>query len=79
MFYCNNKFNHHKLPHNATSCHDCNEVESNLYQSIVFPFTYRQVSNIRRTKFEHLKDCPTVLWLCLPNPLKADVKSRMNV
>ena len=37
---------------------------------------YRQVSNIRRTKSQHLKDYRTVLWLSLPNPLKPDVKSR---
>ena len=39
--------------------------------------SYRQVSNIRRTKSQHLKDSRTVLWLSLPNPLKPDVKSRM--
>ena len=40
--------------------------------------TYRQVSNIRRTKLQHLKYSRTVLWLSLPNPLKPDVKSRMK-
>ena len=30
---------------------------------------YRQVSNIRRTKSQHLKDSRTVLQLSLPNPL----------
>ena len=40
---------------------------------------YRQVSNIRRTEFQHLKDSHTVLWLSLPNPLKQDVKSRMKM
>ena len=40
---------------------------------------YRQVSNIRRTKSQHLKDSRTVLWLSLPNPLKPDVKSRMKM
>ena len=30
---------------------------------------YRQVSNIRRTKSQHLKDSRTVLRLSLPNPL----------
>ena len=40
---------------------------------------YRQVSNIRRTKFQHLKDSCTVLRLSLPNPLKSDVKSRMKM
>ena len=41
--------------------------------------TYRQVSNIRRTKSQHLKDPRTVLRLSLPNPLKPDVKSRMKM
>ena len=41
--------------------------------------TYRQVSNIRRTKSQHLKDSRTVLQLSLPNPLKPDVKSRMKM
>ena len=40
---------------------------------------YRQVSNIRRTKSQHLKDSRTVLWLSLPNPLKPDIKSRMKM
>ena len=40
---------------------------------------YRQVSNIRRTKSQHLKDYRTVLRLPLPNPLKPDVKSRMKM
>ena len=40
---------------------------------------YRQVSNIRRTKSQHLKDPRTVLRLSLPNPLKPDVKSRMKM
>ena len=40
---------------------------------------YRQVSIIRRTKYQHLKDFRTVLWLSLPNPLKPDVKSRMKM
>ena len=41
--------------------------------------TYRQVSNISRTKSQHLKDSRTVLQLSLPNPLKPDVKSRMKM
>ena len=40
---------------------------------------YRQVSNIRRTKSQHLKDSRTILRLSLPNPLKPDVKSRMKI
>ena len=40
---------------------------------------YRQVSNIRRTESQHLKDSRSVLQLSLPNPLKPDVKSRMKM
>ena len=40
---------------------------------------YRQVSNIRRTKSQLLKDSRTVLRLSLPNPLKLDIKSRMKM
>ena len=40
---------------------------------------YRQVSNISRTKSQHLKDSRTVLQLSLSNPLKPDVKSRMKM
>ena len=42
-------------------------------------FEYRQVSNIRPAKSQHLKDYRTVLRLSLPNPLKPDVKSRMKM
>ena len=42
---------------------------------ILIKLTYRQVSNIRRTKSQPLKDACTVLRLSLPNPLKPDVKS----
>ena len=41
--------------------------------------SYRQISNIRRTKSQHLKDSRTVLRLSLPNPLKPVVKSRMKM
>ena len=37
---------------------------------------YRQVSNIRCTKSQNLKDSRTVLWLSLPNPLKPDVSRK---
>ena len=40
---------------------------------------YHQVSNIRRTKSQNLKDSHTDLRLSLPNPLKPDVKSRMKM
>ena len=42
-------------------------------------YMYRQVSNIRRTKFQQLKDSRTALRLSLPNPLKPHVKSRMKM
>ena len=56
----------------ACMCH----LASMSYSIITY---YRQVSNIRRTKSQHLKDSRTVLWLSLPNPLKTDVKSRMKM
>ena len=40
---------------------------------------YRQVSNIRRIKSQHLKDYRTVLWFSVRNPLKPDVKSIMKM
>ena len=40
---------------------------------------YRQVSDVRRTKSQHLKDSRTVLRLSLPNPSKPDVKSIMKM
>ena len=40
---------------------------------------YCQVSNIRRTKSQHLEYYRTVLWLSLPNPLKPDIKSSMKM
>ena len=49
------------------------------YKGTKCDFYYRQVSNIRCTKYQHLKDSRTVLRLSLPNPLKPDVKSRMKM
>ena len=49
------------------------------YSAVRSHYNYRQVSNIRRTKSQHLKDSRTVLRLSLPNPLKPDVKSRMKM
>ena len=40
---------------------------------------HRQVSNISRTKSQHLKDSRTVLRPSLPNPLKPEVRSRMKM
>ena len=49
-----------------------------IHRSDLFKFLraekYRQVSNTRRTKSQHLKDYRSVLWLSLPNPLKPDFK-----
>ena len=42
-------------------------------------YEYRQVSDISRTKSQHLNDSRTVLRLSLSNPLKPDVKSRMKM
>ena len=53
------------------------EVYAYIFYSLFF--TYREVSNIRRTKYRHLKESRTVLRLSLPNPLKPDVKSRMKM
>ena len=40
---------------------------------------YRRVSNIRRTKSQHLNDSRNVLRLSLPNPLKPDVKAMLQL
>ena len=50
-----------------------------LRDETAISYVYRQVSNIRRTKFQHLKNSRTVLRLSLPNPFKHDVKSRMKM
>ena len=42
-------------------------------------FSYRKVSNIRRTKFQNLNDSRPVLQLSLPNLLKPCIKSRMKM
>ena len=41
--------------------------------------TYREVSNIRRTKSQNLNASRLVLKLSLPNPLKPGVKLRMKM
>ena len=41
--------------------------------------SYRQVSNISRTKSQHLKDSRTALQLSLTNTLKPDVESKMKM
>ena len=40
---------------------------------------YRENSNISRTKSQNLNVSRLVLPLSVPNPLKPDVKSRMNM
>ena len=42
-------------------------------------YNYRKVSNIRRTKCQHLNDSRLVLQLSEPNPLKPSVKSIMKM
>ena len=51
----------------STTCHDRDN------------FTYRKVSNIRRTKYQNLQVSRLILWLPLPNPLKPGVKLRMKM
>ena len=42
-------------------------------------FTYSKISNISRTKSPNLNVSRLVLQLCLPNPMKSGVKSRMKM
>ena len=56
-----------------------NRHQGIIYDKNIMQYMYRQVSNIRRTKPQHLRDSRTVLRLSLPNPLKPDVKSRMKM
>ena len=42
-------------------------------------WSYRKISNIRRTKFQTLNVSRLVLQLSLPNPMKPGVKSRMKM
>ena len=46
-------------------------MQGMLGDMIVFS-DYREVPNIRRTKYQHLKYPRTALRLSLPNPLKPD-------
>ena len=77
---------HNKYYQNITnnlSITQNNEIHVSFLIDYVFPLhlhiIYRQVSNIRHTKSQYLKDSRTVLRLSLPNPLKPDVKSRMKM
>ena len=54
-------------------------VHINLLSILLYNIEYHQVSNIRRTNSQHLKDSRTVLRLSLPNPLKPCVKLRMKM
>ena len=68
----------HKVEINVIIC--CLHIKFwSCLRSRDIPINYRQVSYIRRTKSQHLKDSRTVLRLSLPNPLKPDVKSRMKM
>ena len=60
--------------HNRTLC-----ANSPVFQIFEGQFTYRKVSNIRRTKSPILNDSRLVLQLSLPNPLKLGIKSRMKM
>ena len=40
---------------------------------------YCKISNISRTKYQNLNDSRLILQLSLPNPLKPDVKSWMEM
>ena len=40
---------------------------------------HRKISNIRHTRFQYLNDYHVILQLCVPNPMKLDVKSRMKI
>ena len=51
----------------------------NIGSGFLSNIIYRQVSNIRHTKSQHLKDYHTVLRLSLENPLKPDIKSRTKM
>ena len=50
-----------------------------MFRGDVLFLTYRQISNIRRTKSQKLTVYRLVLLLPLPNPLKQCVKSRMTM
>ena len=45
----------------------------------IFLETYRKLSNIRRTKSQHLNDSRLILQMSLPNLLKPGVKLRMKM
>ena len=63
-------------------CHANPELSIAVYPRLTLlrvKCNYRQVSNIRRTKSQHLKYSRIVLRLSLPNPLKPVVKSRMKM
>ena len=58
--------------HNILRLHYIDPFPSPPWQ--VIGFDYRQVSNIRRTKSQHLNVSHTVLRLSLENPLKPDIE-----
>ena len=57
----------------------CVSAGNHLMHEPVSVVTYRQVSNISRTKSQHSNDSHSVLRPSLLNPLKPDVKSRMEM
>ena len=60
----------------ANGHHDFTQFDGMLTWA---PFTYRKVSNIRRTKSQNLNATRPTLQLSLPNPLKPGVKLRMKM
>ena len=50
-------------------CSRCSSAATPAKYEFIGSNKYRQVSNIRRTKSQYLKDSRTVLRLSLPNPL----------
>ena len=76
--FIHNSFDLREIP-SAGHCMVSGDRQVTWHSRHTQTFMYRQVSDIRRTKSQHLKDSRTVLRLSLPNPLNPDVKSRMKM
>ena len=60
--------------------YDSHEADPKLTKSPTGPGPdYRQTSNMKRTKSQHLNFCRLVLQLSLPNPVELGVRSRMKM
>ena len=77
--YFSFNFFHHKCAHSHLTCQGNGTCWWRSCHLDIGGFKYRQVSNIRHTKSQHLKYSRSVLRLSLPNPLKPDVKSGMTM